>query len=398
MPNKPRILFVDDEKNIIDGIKRMLYPMRKEWEMIFTTSGQKALDYMAEHPVNVIISDMRMPEMDGSELLNTVKERHPQTARYILSGYSDKEMILKTIDSADQFLSKPCNPNLIKRVIQKVLNNDHTKNKQRALEYISRIEKLPTLPAVYEKLTRIMKNPECSAKLIASVIQQDVAMSAKILQLVNSTFFGLKNEVNDLTQAVTFLGFDVVKAVIVSVETFNQFTEDEMKTFDVDMLYAHATRCSIICKEILSTQTENKELLENALITGLLHDIGILVLVKNEPAKYATVFEASGSQMDTLIQSEKMIMGITHAEVGGVLLEQWGFRESIVNAVYYHHTPEDAPEVSFGLTHAMHITDVLERNPDLNPDSPIQLNRNHLDEMGLSESIPEWQKIVKECT
>ncbi|MGL1903610.1 MAG: response regulator [Fibrobacterales bacterium] len=397
MPDKPRIIFVDDEKNIIDGMKRMLYPMRKEWEMIFTTSGQKALDYMAEHPVNVIISDMRMPEMDGSELLNTVKERHPQTARYILSGYSDKEMILKTIDSADQFLSKPCNPNLIKRVIRKVLDNEHTKNKQRAIEYISQIEKLPTLPTVYAQLSRIMEDPECSAKVIASVIQQDVAISAKIMQLVNSTFFGLQNEVNDLTQAVTYLGFDVVKAVIVSVGTFNQYTEEEMKTFNVDMLYKHATRCSCLCKEILATQTDDTDLLENALITGLLHDIGILVLVKNEPQKYATVFEASGSKMDTLIQSEKMIMGITHAEVGGVLLEQWGFSEPIVNAVYYHHNPQDAPEVSFGLTHAMYISDVLERNCDLDPDSPIQLNLNHLEEMGLTESIPEWQKKVKEC-
>ena len=183
MPDKPKIIFVDDEKNIIDGMKRMLYPMRKEWEMIFTTSGNKALEYMENHSVDIIISDMRMPEIDGSELLNTVKERHPQTARYILSGYSDKEMILKTIDSADQFLSKPCSPNLIKRIIKKTLNNEHTKNKQRAIEYISNIEKLPTLPHIYERLSQMMEDPDCTAKAIAALIQQDVAISAKIMQL-----------------------------------------------------------------------------------------------------------------------------------------------------------------------------------------------------------------------
>ena len=242
---KPKILFVDDEKNIIEGMKRMLYPMRKEWDMIFTTSGIKALEYLKTNSVDVIISDMRMPEMDGARLLSEVKQLYPSTARYILSGYSDKSMILKTIDSADQFLSKPCNPNMIKRVIAQALSKHDSPNSKMVIEYISNIEKIPSTPKIYNQLTHILRNENYSIKEVATAIQRDVIISAKILQLVNSTFFGLKSNITDISHAVTFLGIDVLKAIIISIETFNQFTDEEMTRFNIDYIYKHATHCVI---------------------------------------------------------------------------------------------------------------------------------------------------------
>ncbi len=393
---KPKVMFVDDEKNIIDGMKRMLYPMRKEWDMIFTTSGIKALEFMKTNHVDVIISDMRMPEMDGSELLTIIKEKYPSTARYILSGYSDKDMILKTIDSADQFLSKPCNSNMIKRVIKKVLNKKNSTNKRKVIEYMSQIETMPTLPKVHRRLTRTLQSDDYTIKTIAEIIQHDVAIAAKIMQLVNSTFFGLKRSISDLTEAVTYLGIDVIKAIIASVGTFSQFTDEEMKTFEIDALYRHCTTCSMLCKNILKTVSADKVLLEEATIAGLLHDIGIMVLIKNEPSKYKVVYQESGANLDFLEKNEKLMFKITHAEIGGVLLEQWGFSESIVNAVFYHHSPNDSAEISFGLANALSVADVLQRNPNLDPSNTAQLNMSHLEDLNVINHIEEWKAIAQE--
>ena len=108
MSQKPRIVFVDDEVNILNGIRRSLRGMRTSWDMEFFTSGQAALDGLSKAPAEVVVSDMRMPEMDGAQLLSQVKDRWPQTVRFILSGFSNEEAILRTICPSHQYRANPC--------------------------------------------------------------------------------------------------------------------------------------------------------------------------------------------------------------------------------------------------------------------------------------------------
>ena len=178
-----RVLFVDDEVFVLDGLKRMLRRMRTQWEMDFVDSGESALQMMAQKEFDVIVSDMRMPNMNGAELLNEVKDLHPNTIRFILSGYSDKDLILKSLDSTHQYLAKPCDPETLKTRIlratslQESISNDALKN------LISQLGELPTLPALYEEILSLLRQPDVSSECLSDAIKKDIGMTAKILKV-----------------------------------------------------------------------------------------------------------------------------------------------------------------------------------------------------------------------
>lgn len=114
---KKRILFVDDEPNILSGLKRMLRSMRKEFDLQFAGSGIEALDSMAVHESDIVVSDMRMPGMDGAELLDIIQERYPSAVRIMFTGQADQESVLRTVGVVHQFLTKPCDSDLLRSVL-----------------------------------------------------------------------------------------------------------------------------------------------------------------------------------------------------------------------------------------------------------------------------------------
>ncbi len=224
-----RILFVDDEVFVLDGLKRMLRRMRSQWEMEFVDSGESALSTMSQREYDVIVSDMRMPNMNGAELLNEVKDRHPHTIRFILSGYSDKDLILKSLDATHQYLAKPCDPETLKTrilratTLQESISNDALKN------LISQLGELPTLPALYEAILRTLREPDISAERLSDLIKKDIGMTAKILKFANSGYVGLKRKISSVIDAVSYLGIDYIRSIILTIGAFGR-----LKKFQID--------------------------------------------------------------------------------------------------------------------------------------------------------------------
>ena len=188
---KKRILFVDDEPMVLNGLQRTLQKMRREWDMTFVGSGREALEVLGKKPIDVIVSDLRMPEMDGGRLLAEVKKQHPHVVRIVLSGQLDQEMTLKSVRLAHQSLSKPCDAEVLKHTLAKLfalrefLSDDSIKN------IISQIESLPSMPAIYTEIVTEMQSDDPAIKKVGEIISKDISMTAKILQMVNSAFFGL---------------------------------------------------------------------------------------------------------------------------------------------------------------------------------------------------------------
>src|ERR1700690_3600413 len=117
-----RVLFVDDEPQILEGLRHRLHRQRKQWEMLFAESGKAALKILAHEPVDVIITDMRMPQMDGATLLTKVKELYPRVVRIVLSGHAELETALRAVPVAHQFLNKPSEPGVIEGVVERACN------------------------------------------------------------------------------------------------------------------------------------------------------------------------------------------------------------------------------------------------------------------------------------
>ena len=335
-----RILFVDDELNVLDGLRRMLRPMRNEWELAFASGGREALTMLAESHFDVVVSDMRMPDMDGAQLLSEVKQRYPQVIRIVLSGHSEEEAILRSVGPTHQYLAKPCDPEQLRNVIGRACALHELLGEDSLRELVSQMTTIPSLPATYTEIVAELQSPDASIKRIGEIVSKDVGMTAKILQLVNSAFFGLRRHVSDPSQAASFLGVDTLKSLVLSVHIFSQLQDAKIEGFCLETLWDHSAATGALAKRIAASAGDDVEgLRDHSLMAGLLHDAGKLVIAANLPGKYASVLAVAEREQHELWVAEREILKNTHAEVGAYLLGLWGLPDPIVEAVAFHHNP-----------------------------------------------------------
>lgn len=390
------ILFVDDEPNILSGLKRMLRSMRKEFDLHFAESGQEGLQIMSEHPVDVVVSDMRMPGMDGAEFLTEVQQRHPAAVRIMLTGQADDESVLRTVSVVHQFLTKPCEPERLKEVIVRsaslhdLMVNTHLK------EMISGINVLPSIPNLFARLQEALKSPDVTADEVAAIIEQDIAMTAKILQLVNSSFFGLYTKIDTISRAVKLLGLDTVKILVLGIQIFTEMKVDSTR-FPLDSLWTHSMLVAQCAKKISMNSTEDLDLINNSFIAGLLHDIGRLLLLSTMTEDYLTLVEKALEGEEQLLNLEQATYMASHAEIGAYLASLWGFPGSVVEAVGFHHNLNNYPGKSFTTALAVHIADYFyyQHCTDRFIGNPPQLNIGYIETVGFSDRIESWSDICK---
>jgi HD-like signal output (HDOD) protein/CheY-like chemotaxis protein len=385
-----RILFVDDEPMVLSGIQRSLRSMRSEWDVEVANGGADALKIMAETAFDVVVSDMRMPGMDGAQLLDQVKTKFPRTVRFVLSGQSEREAILRSIGPSHQYLSKPCDVEELKQKIthafalRELLDNPHLK------EIISSMQTVPSLPSLYVAVTDALRLPDVSIANIAKLISQDMGMTSKVLQLVNSAFFGLPCQVCDPRQAVSLLGIENIKALVLSVHVFSELKGET--TEEMAFLWPHSLHTAAFAKAIAHAQGEKQNVEDEAFAAGLLHDVGRLVLASSCGPQYEKVLRMKAERKTDISEIEQEVFHCTHAEVGAYLLGLWGLPDSIVEAVAWHHSPSAAGLGAFSPVIAVHVADHFDHgtHADSTPSEHPKLDDDLLARLGLRDRVKVW--------
>jgi HD-like signal output (HDOD) protein/CheY-like chemotaxis protein len=391
-----RILFVDDEPMILQGIQRSLRGMRAEWEVELANSGAEALETMAQTPFDVVITDMRMPGMDGAQLLDLVKAKFPRTVRIILSGQSDRETILRSVGPSHQYLSKPCDLDELKQrlarafALRDMLDDPHLK------EVIGQLKTVPSLPALYVAVTRALRSPETPIRKIGDLIAQDMGMCAKVLQLANSAFFGLSSRVSSPQQAVSMIGVENLKALVLSVQVFSDLGGH--LTQDLSFLWEHSMTTASFARAIARVELSPCGVVEDAFTAGLLHDVGRLVLASAFGAEYQKVLKRAAEPGARLALCESEAFGCTHNGVGAYLLGLWGLTDSIVEAVAWHHQPAQAQPTSFSALIAVHAADYYENQLQIHPlsDETSVMDEPLLTQLGLQRQLASWERACRE--
>jgi HD-like signal output (HDOD) protein len=357
---KKHILFVDDEPMVLQGLQRMFRDKRSEWEMSFVTSGQEALECLSRKACHVLVSDFRMPGMNGAELLNEVKKRFPGVIRMILSGQTDQEGIVTLARQAHQYLSKPCDPEAIRSSIERELQLNDLLTSESVKRVISAMETLPSSPVLYGRLMEELKGPEPSINAVAEIVSSDVGMTAKLLQLVNSAFFALPHRVSHVSQAVSFLGLDTVKTLVLSIHIFSQFDREKLSMLDLDEIWEHSLTTGLFAKTISRVENQSQFRADDALMGGMLHDAGKLVLASNFPREYAAVDVMVKEEGASVCEAEGRVLdGATHAEIGAYLMGLWGLPHSIVNAITFHHRPYPDEMRDFNVAVAVYAANLI---------------------------------------
>jgi len=376
----------------------MLQPMREEWSMYFATTGEEALAILEQRPMDVVVSDMRMPGMDGSQLLAEVARLYPDMVRIVLSGHSEREAVLRCVGPSHQYLAKPCDADTLRRTISRACSLRELLSSKELQPKLAEIRSLPKAPAIYTELVSALRDDNVPLKRIVSLVERDPALAAKILQLANSAYFGLPREIVSISSAVNFLGLRNLTSAILTAGVFAEIMDAEQlaDAFGDEDPWRHATGVGGLAKRIAETLTTDQTMQEEAMTAGLLHDCGQLVLAASYGRRYREVLQNSKSESVTLVNLEREAFGADHAKVGAYLLGIWGLPDSIVEVVVFHHEPIlDTDRGATALT-AVHVADAMINGSGSFENGIDGLDLGYMADLGLDDRIDEWLELAEE--
>lgn len=388
-----RVLFVDDDQNVLQGLRRILRGFRQEWDMAFANSGKEALDLLAQGHFDIVVSDMRMPQMDGAQLLAEVRRLYPYMVRIVLSGQADKATILKSVKPAHQYLTKPCDDAVLKdtliraRLLRQLLSDDAL------VQVVSQIDTLPSLPSLYEEIIEELASEYASLAKIGQIISKDLGMTAKILQLVNSAFFGNRRHIASPAQAAELLGLETLKVLVLSIQIFSQVEDSQVSQFFLHRLWEHSMTTGILARTLAQQEKWDQTLVDATFMAGVLHDVGKLILAVNLPHRYQEAIQLAKAEGISAWEGEQRIFGVSHAETGAFLLALWGLPLNIVEAVSHHHRPRESGQGQAGPLTAVHLGNYWEH--DRRGPAPAnlagELDRAYLGSLGIEPKLAAWR-------
>lgn len=390
--SKIRMLFVEDEPAVLGVLKIGMRPMAGEWDMHFVEDGEAALALIKQQPFDVVVSDMRMPGMNGAQLLNHVLQLHPRAVRIILSGYSDLQDVISSVGLVHQFLHKPCSLIDLRNCLKRIADLNRRLQQDELLTLAARLTHVPSVPGLYLEILQALQSPTASTQRIADIAARDPALSAKLLQLSNSAFFGSDRTVYSVAEAVQFLGVGMIQSLALAVPLFSAFDRNKCPAFSIERLWQHSVQTAILARWLVHEYLEDPSLAEQAFAAGILHDIGQIMLASGMSREYADVLAGIQSQPEPLCQAERKKFQATHAEMGGYLLALWGLPFSLVDAVAYHHEPGRSSVVTFGLAGIIHVANALQHEQAPHPDAaPCPLDTDYIRRFRLADPLEKWR-------
>jgi HD-like signal output (HDOD) protein/ActR/RegA family two-component response regulator len=336
---RPTILFVDDEVPVLDGLRRKLADQNDRWTMLFATGGADALELAARQPVDVVITDMRMPGMDGAALLDEFRRLHPTAARFILSGFSEREAVFRTLGPAHQYFVKPCDSAVLVRAVERTLTFRRRLHAPDMLAVVAGAKAIPTLPKALDHLMEELQSATGAAGQVAKIISSDIGLSAQVLKLVNSAYFFLPNRVTDVLGAVNLLGFDLLRSVAVLAGIFGSFHANEADHKTIERLEHRSLLIGLVARRIAFSEHLETVLINQCQCAGMLAHIGSLLLFAHRSAMMSELQRELDGVGGEILAAEQYRFRTTHPELGACLLNLWGFNHSIVEAVLWHHRP-----------------------------------------------------------
>lgn len=385
-----RIIFVDDEPSI-RGIYEMLEPFFGEGYSVTTASGgDEALALFAEQPFDVIVSDLTMPRMTGIELLTEISKTHPSTARIVVSGFADELTSAKCMMVAHRYFTKPFNPTSLTEVVTSLCDARTFAANDRIREYVGRIDAIPTLSKTYLELTKALRSNTMPLRDISTIIEQDLALTAKVLQTVNSVRFAPARRMRSVFEAVQMIGFEVVRALVLSIQVF-EFCQNTSRTELFHSVWGHSLRTAVRAKRLAEYEDLSIDLCDETFLLGLLHDIGKVVLAASCPDDYQRIWAGNRNNSEAMIEAESRVFGADHAHVGAFLLRLWGLPEEVAQAVQVHHSFTGEEIAGFSPLLALHLAQEL--SPGRNGS---HLNYDLLAKLNLEDRLPDWRSIVEQ--
>jgi HD-like signal output (HDOD) protein len=392
---KTRILLVDDEATVLK-VLQMAMQATIECDIITATSGVEALRIMEKARIDAVVCDIGMPVMDGVTFVNIVAELYPNTTRLIFTALRSTDAIgLQTAGAAHQFFLKPTS---IRQLAEKIKCVQRLRSRlppQGMDVIVAKVRSLPSLPAVYTELEQALNHPNSSMDMVGKVLEKDIAMSAKVLQLVNSAFFGAHERMTRPAQAAVHLGGEVLKSLLLGMHLFTAWKMPCIPCSSIQELWRHARAVATAARAIALAEGCTPAQADEYYAAGLFHDIGKLIIADNLAESCDHIQKIVQERGVAITQAEKEVLGATHAEAGAYLMALWGFSDNIVNTCAFHHQPSLDATPGCGPLAAVHVANVFDHA--LVPCGKIPmatLDQAYIAREGLAPKLEAWRRLA----
>ncbi len=395
-PLPHRVLLVTQDNRLRVSLRPASPPPGSPWEIAFADTGPEALAALAAQPCDAVFADLCLPGMRGADLLNEVQLRHPSALRFLLASPAEQPLPPEYASLPHQCLVKPDDAEALKTILHRVLVLEATLINPRLRVLLSKIDRLPSIPTLYLEIVESLQDPEVSVDDIGAIVSRDLAMTANILRLVNSALFGLRRQIVTPAEAVSYLGVEAVKSLVLTLQVFAQFDHARHCGFPIETLWDHSLAVGLAARALLRAEGAPRTQSEEGFVAGLLHDSGKLVLASNFPDHYEEIVRQLREHGTTLLEGERQFFQADHADVGGYLFGLWGLPASLVEAVGHHHHPARAQAPSLTPLGAVCLAnELVQEPPPAQPsDPPCGRLASVLATFGHAHRLPAWREAV----
>lgn len=393
--NRLVVLFVDDDARVQQSLRRIVVARRLPIELLLTTSAGQAERTLSSRSCDVIVTDARLPDMEGTRLLSMVQERWPMTMRILMTSEAEDSVVSSLLVAAHQLLNKPVGPLELLEAVQSASRLRFLLMDERLREVVHRMEHLPVVPRVYLELTKALRDENAANQTLARIISRDMSLTTGILKLVNTPYFGLTRRLEGMAQAVNFLGVNLIRGLVLADRVFKTLDPDMYPGFDTERLWGHCLDVARCSRAVMKARGGSGSDVEDAFLCGLLHDVGKIVLAEGCPGEYVRILLMSQARNAPLADIEADELCVTHAEIGAYLLGLWGFSESVVVAIAQHHGALRGPELS-PLSAVVHVVDVEMHNRYVSKSgyAPHTFAPELVAVGGGAEEIRKWRAVM----
>lgn len=385
-----RLLFVGCDDLWLGQIERDMACLQSKWQCSRAADCTQAVEKWAAGSFDTLILEGKTA--DGAKLLKTLEKELAQSICLVRCQTLDRATSALWKGTGAALVAEDTDATTLISTVKRGARIQGWMADTAIKQLVSQIRKLPAQPKLHTLVTDELKSENGSMDVVGKLISQEPIMSAKIMQVVNSAFFGLTREISDATESVMVLGAERIKALILLAGVFSQYSSAKCPGFSPEPVWGHSIQVGAFARAIALAETKNPRSAEAAFTAGLLHDIGKLVLAGNLPEMYDTVQRLKASKKITSREAELEILGTSHAELGACLLATWGLPLPILEALAWHHEPARSDEQGFTLLAAVHAANVFAQE-SAGGDAP----RDHIDivylqQAGLGDCRNRWRE------
>ena len=391
---KLKILFVDDEKKVLSSLKRLFYNKKEEWEMDFVLGGRDALKQVREIEYDIVISDMHMPNIDGAYLLEQVQAISPYTLRFILSGYTDIDLVKKTLKATHKFFHKPCPKDKLEKIINRVVFLRKLLPDKSLREKINQIGVLPCNPLIYAMLVEALSKSDL--KRFQDTLYYDVCMFLNLFKIIMNSFFVEAKGIYSFFKLLHNIDLSILKTVFLSQEIFLDYSDFTFKDFSINEIWRHSRVVAYLSKTIAENLYKDKKFIEDCFIAGLLHDVGVFLMLLIFKERYLNFLKNNFYKSD-FEKKEIDEFKCSHALLGAYLAGIWGANVNIVEAIAFHANPSLIKKKKLSPLSIVHFAGVFafKNLNSLAGNSDINLDFGHYENMVSYATLKMWKNICE---